>query len=142
MNYSTIIRQHWAALRALLVLTVITGLAYPALVWAASQLPPLQDKANGSVVTVSGKPLGSSLIGQDFTDADGNPLTGYLQSRPSVAGYDPMVSGAGNLGPESILDAPGKPSLLTQVCARSAAIGLPGSDASSANSQRRISASP
>jgi K+-transporting ATPase ATPase C chain len=124
MNIGNLIRVHSAALRALLVLTVITGLAYPVLVWAIAQLPGLKDKADGSLVTVNGKVVGSSLIGQLFTDAKGNALPQYFQSRPSNAGtgYDPMASGAGNLGPESIVDAAGKPSLLTQVCTRSYAV--------------------
>lgn len=69
--------------------------------------------------------MGSRLIGQPFTDSGGNPLPQYFQSRPSAAGagYDPTSSGGSNLGPESIVDAPGKPSLLTQVCSRSAAVG-------------------
>lgn len=121
MKFSAVARQHWAALRALLVLTVITGLAYPLLVWAVAQLPGLQHHANGSIVEVDGKPVGSSLIGQLFTDADGAPLPQYLQSRPSAAGdgYDPMATSASNLGPESIVDTPDKPSLLTLVCTRS-----------------------
>ncbi|TXH23766.1 MAG: potassium-transporting ATPase subunit C [Mycobacterium sp.] len=124
MNIGNLIRVHSAALRALLVLTVITGLAYPVLVWAIAQLPGLKDKADGSLVTAGGKVVGSSLIGQLFTDAKGNALPQYFQSRPSNAGtgYDPMASGAGNLGPESIVDAAGKPSLLTQVCTRSYAV--------------------
>jgi K+-transporting ATPase c subunit len=141
MNLSNIIRQHWAALRALLVLTVITGIVYPLAVWGASLLPGLHANAEGSIVEVAGKPAGSRLIGQSFTDKDGNPLKWYFQSRPSAAGtgYDPTSSGASNLGPESIVDTPAdpskltpgsdpsaagfKPSLLTQVCGRSAAIG-------------------
>ena len=69
--------------------------------------------------------MGSSLIGQSFTDSDGNPLPQYFQSRPSAAGdgYDPMATSAGNLGPESIVDTPDKPSLLSLVCSRSAAVG-------------------
>lgn len=124
MNIGNLIRVHSAALRALLVLTVITGLAYPVLVWAIAQLPGLKDKADGSLVTAGGKVVGSSLIGQLFTDAKGNALPQYFQSRPFNAGtgYDPMASGAGNLGPESIVDAAGKPSLLTQVCTRSYAV--------------------
>jgi K+-transporting ATPase ATPase C chain len=124
MKLSNTFRQHWAALRALLVLTVITGLIYPLLVWAVAQLPGLQHNANGSIIEVDGKPLGSSLIGQLFTDADGNPLPQYFQSRPSAAGngYDPMATSASNLGPESIVDAEDKPSLLTLVCTRSAAV--------------------
>lgn len=129
MNASNIIRQHWAALRALLVLTVILGFGYPLLVWLAAQIPGLNDKANGSIVTVNGQPVGSSLIGQSFTDAEGNPLPQYFQSRPSAAGdgYDPLATSASNLGPESIVDTvvdgEPKPGLLTQVCERSAAVG-------------------
>jgi K+-transporting ATPase ATPase C chain len=122
MKFSNLIRQHVAAVRALLVLTVITGLAYPLLVWAIAQAPGLQDKADGSIVTVNGTPVGSSLIGQLFTDPDGKALPQYFQSRPSAAGagYDPMSTSASNLGPESIVDTADKPSLLTLVCTRSA----------------------
>jgi K+-transporting ATPase ATPase C chain len=69
--------------------------------------------------------VGSSLIGQSFTDKDGNPLPQYFQSRPSAAGngYDPLATSASNLGPESIVDNPDKPSLLTLVCTRSKAVG-------------------
>lgn len=125
MKLSSIVRQHWAALRALLVLTVILGIAYPVVIWLVAQLPGLHDKADGSIVEVNGKPVGSSLIGQSFTDAHGTPLPQYFQSRPSAAGdgYDPMSSGASNLGPESVIDSPGKPSLLTLICQRSKDIG-------------------
>ena len=125
MKSSNIVRQHWAALRALLVLTAIVGIAYPVVIWLIGQLPGLQDKADGSIVEAGGKPVGSSLIGQSFTDGDGNPLPQYFQSRPSAAGdgYDPLATSASNLGPESVVDAPDKPSLLTLVCERSAAVG-------------------
>ncbi|KHO22734.1 potassium ABC transporter ATPase [Mycolicibacterium setense] len=125
MKFSNLLRQHAAALRALLVLTVILGIGYPIFIWLVAQIPGLRDKADGSLIEVNGKPVGSSLIGQSFTDADGNPLPRYFQSRPSMAGdgYDPMATSASNLGPESIVDAPDKPSLLTLVCSRSAAIG-------------------
>ena len=43
MKPSNLARQHWAALRALLVLTVILGLAYPAFIWLVAQLPGLRD---------------------------------------------------------------------------------------------------
>jgi K+-transporting ATPase ATPase C chain len=136
MKPSNLARQHWAALRALLVLTVILGLAYPAFVWLVAQLPGLHDKADGSIIEAAGNPVGSSLIGQSFTDSDGNPLPQYFQSRPSAAGdgYDPLATSASNLGPESIVDTAGdpslpkddngfKPSLLTLVCTRSDAVG-------------------
>ena len=125
MTFTNFVRLHWAALRALLVLTVVTGLIYPLFVWVVAQLPGLREHAEGSILTADGKPVGSRLIGQLFTDKDGNALPQYFQSRPSAAGtgYDPTSSGGSNLGPESIVDAPGKPSLLTQVCARSAAVG-------------------
>src|SRR5246127_4673965 len=149
MKFSNFVRMHWAAFRALLVLTVITGLAYPLFIWLVAQIPGLHEKAEGSILTANGQPVGSRLIGQLFTDKDGNPLPQYFQSRPSAAGngYDPLSSGASNLGPESIVDTPAdpsqlaagksasdagfKPSLLTQVCTRSAAIGqLEGVDGS------------
>lgn len=125
MKFSNVLRQHAAALRALLVLTVILGIGYPVFIWLVAQIPGLRDKADGSLIEVNGKPVGSSLIGQSFADADGNPLPRYFQSRPSMAGdgYDPMATSASNLGPESIVDAPDKPSLLTLVCSRSAAVG-------------------
>jgi K+-transporting ATPase c subunit len=149
MRFSNFVRMHWAAFRALLVLTVITGLAYPLLIWLVAQIPGLRDNANGSIVEVNGKPVGSRLIGQLFTDKDGNALPQYFQSRPSAAGngYDPLSTSASNLGPESIVDTSAdpakvtsgsspsdagfKPSLLTLVCSRSVAIGkLEGVDGS------------
>lgn len=131
MRMSTWVRQHLAALRALLVLTAITGIAYPLAVFAVAQVPGLHDGAEGSLLTSDGKVVGSSLIGQSFTDSDGNALRQYFQSRPSAAGdgYDPLSTAASNLGPESIVDtldpdpANTTPSLLSTVCARSKAIG-------------------
>lgn len=132
MKFSNFLRIHWAALRALVVLTVLTGLVYPVFIWLVSQMPGLHDKAEGSIVAVDGKPVGSRLIGQLFQDSRGNPLPQYFQSRPSAAGngYDPLSSGASNLGPESIVDTLAgtedgfKPSLLTQVCSRSVAVAV------------------
>ncbi|MFI6773909.1 potassium-transporting ATPase subunit C [Nocardia sp. NPDC050412] len=131
MRMSTWIRQHLAALRALLVLTAITGIVYPLAVFAVAQLPGLHDKAEGSLITVAGKTVGSSLIGQSFTDKHGNVLAQYFQSRPSAAGdgYDPLSTAASNLGPESIVDTldsdPDKVKLsqLSTVCARSKEVG-------------------
>lgn len=119
------LRQHCAALRALLVFTVILGFGYPLAIWLVAQLPGLHSQAEGSMIRVSGKPVGSRLIGQLFSDAAGQPLPQYFQSRPSAAGegYDPTASGGSNLGPESIVDTPTKPSLLTRVCSRSKAVG-------------------
>lgn len=144
MNFSNIVRTHWAALRALLVLTAIVGIAYPLFIWLVAQLPGLRDNANGSIIESDGKPFGSTLIGQSFTDSNGNPLRQYFQSRASAAGngYDPLATSASNLGPESVVDTAGNPSLpkddngykaslLTLVCGRSAAVGqLEGVDGS------------
>jgi potassium-transporting ATPase KdpC subunit len=128
------LRQHVAAVRGLIVLTVIFGIGYPLLITAVAQLPGLRHRADGSLIHLDGKVIGSALIGQSFTDAHGNPIPGYFQSRPSVAGdgYDPTSTGASNLGPESISDTlpdpavkgdTGTPSLLTAVCSRSRAVG-------------------
>lgn len=103
---SRLLGQHLAALRALLVLTVLLGLAYPLAVTGVARLV-LPDRAGGSLVRSGGEVVGSSLIGQAFTDGAGNPLPQWFQSRPSAAGatdrnpagYDPTASGASNLGP-------------------------------------------
>jgi potassium-transporting ATPase KdpC subunit len=128
------VRQYTAALRMLLIFTVILGVAYPLFITVVAQIPGLKSRADGSLLKVNGQVVGSKLIGQGFTDSDGNPLPQYFQSRPSAAGdgYDPTASSASNLGPESIVDTlpdpadksdTGKQSLLTQVCSRSLAIG-------------------
>ena len=79
----TPVRQHLAALRALLVLTAILGIAYPLVVAGVAQLA-FPHQANGSLVTRSGAPVGSSLLGQAFVDAKGNPLPQWFQPRPSA----------------------------------------------------------
>lgn len=124
MELRVVARRHWAAMRALLVFTVVLGIGYPLFIWLVAQIPGLHDKAEGSIIRIGAQLVGSGLIGQRFTDAAGRPLPQYFQSRPSAAGdgYDPTASAASNLGPESIVDAPGRPSLLTQVCARSKAV--------------------
>lgn len=136
------VRQYGAAVRLLLIFTVIFGIAYPLTVTAIAQIPGLHSRAEGSLVSSHGRTVGSKLLGQSFTDDDGNALPQYFQSRPSAAGagYDPTASSASNLGPESILDTlpdpavkddSGTRSLLTQVCARSVAVGkLDGVDGS------------
>jgi K+-transporting ATPase ATPase C chain len=148
MRLPTWLAQHLAALRAVLVFTVLLGLAYPLVLVGVGQLPGLADRAEGSLVRdAGGTVVGSRLIGQLFTDPDGNPVPRYFQSRPSAAGdgYDPTSTSASNLGPESVedtlpvpgaVDEEGNPdegtqSLLTQVCTRSKAAGeLDGVDGS------------
>jgi len=122
---TTYLRTASAAVRMLLVLTVVLGVAYPLAITAVAQLSGLKGRADGSLLTKDGRVVGSALLGQSFADAHGRPLAQYFQPRPSVAGagYDPTASGASNLGPESIVDRPGEPSLLSQVCARSLAVG-------------------
>lgn len=106
-----LIRLHLTALRLLLVLTVVCGLAYPLLITGIAQLA-FPGQANGSRVSLNGHPVGSSLLGQTFdlpkrNPADPNeqprPDPRWFQPRPSAAGtgYDPTASGASNLGPDS-----------------------------------------
>jgi K+-transporting ATPase ATPase C chain len=141
-SFIGMLRQHVAALRMLIVLSVILGVAYPLFITLVAQIPGLSSRADGSEIKVDGKVVGSKLIGQNFTDKNGNALVQYFQPRPSAAGngYDPTATSASNLGPESIVDTlpdpsvkgdTGKQSLLTQVCSRSLAIGkLEGVDGS------------
>jgi potassium-transporting ATPase KdpC subunit len=93
-------RQLLAAVRALLVATVVLGLAYPLLVTGVAQLV-VPGRADGSLVEVDGRVVGSALVGQSSTDPDGDPLPQYFQSRPSASGYDGRASGGSNLGPNS-----------------------------------------
>ena len=95
-------RTHWVALRAMLVLTVVLGLAYPLAVTAIGQIA-LPAQANGSLVRNGGDVVGSAFIGQSFTDAAGEPLPEWFQSRPSAAGdgYDGGASSGSNFGPEN-----------------------------------------
>jgi potassium-transporting ATPase KdpC subunit len=142
MRLPTWISQHLAAIRALLVLTVLTGVVYPLAITAVAQIPGLRDNANGSLISQGDKTVASAIIGQGFVDADGNALAQYFQSRPSAAGdgWDPTATAASNLGPENVVDTlpdpsnkddEGKSSLLTTICTRSLAVGkLEGLDGS------------
>ncbi len=64
---SFIRHQLWPAFALLLALTVVTGLIYPAVVTAIAQVA-FPRQANGSLIVVDGKTVGSSLIGQAFSD--------------------------------------------------------------------------
>jgi K+-transporting ATPase ATPase C chain len=89
---STILRP---ALVLLLVMTLLTGGAYPLLVTGLAQLLfPAQ--AGGSLILKDGKPVGSRLIGQSFSDP------GHFWGRPSATSpqpYNGLASGGSNLGP-------------------------------------------
>ncbi|MFJ2532501.1 potassium-transporting ATPase subunit KdpC [Microbacterium maritypicum] len=95
----TAARTTGVAVRAMLVLTLVLGVGYTLLVTGIGQLL-LPWQANGSPLPDE---RGSSLIGQSFTDADGEALPQYFQSRPSAAGdgYDGAGSSGSNLGPEN-----------------------------------------
>jgi K+-transporting ATPase ATPase C chain len=100
-------RQLVPAVISMVVFTVLFGLVFPLVITGVGQLA-FHDKAEGSIVEHNGKRVGSSLVGQTFTDAKGTPLPQYFQSRPSAAtgasgdtavGYDPTYSSGSNLGP-------------------------------------------
>jgi K+-transporting ATPase ATPase C chain len=91
------------ALSVFVLLTVVTGVAYPLLTTVVAQAA-FSSAANGSIISVGGKPVGSSLIGQSFGGAK------YFWSRPSAT--SPMAnnglsSGGSNLGSNNpaLLDA-------------------------------------
>jgi len=112
----SIVRQHIAAFRLLLVFTVLTGIIYPVFMWGVAQ-GAFHNQANGSLVSYHGRVIGSSLLCQEFVDAKGNPLPQYFQPRPSAAilagakndyGCDPRYSSASNYGPNN-------PALITAI---------------------------
>jgi K+-transporting ATPase ATPase C chain len=99
----------------MIIFTVALGIVYPLVITGIGLLAPSQ--ANGSQLTVNGKVVGSSLIGQSFTDKKGNALAQWFQSRPSAAGdgYDAGASSGSNQGTES-------PTLIKEIKQRAAAI--------------------
>jgi K+-transporting ATPase ATPase C chain len=109
-------RQVWTALRALLIFTIVLGVAYPLAITGLGQLA-LPAQSNGQLVAVNGSVVGSAVIGQSFTDSDGKALPQWFQSRPSAAGsgYDGGASNGSNYGPEN-------PDLIAAIQARQAAI--------------------
>ena len=85
------------ALRMLVVLSVLTGIAYPLLVTGVAQLV-FPRQANGSLIESGGKAVGSTLIGQPFSDPK------YFWSRPSATSprpYNAMASSGSNQGPRN-----------------------------------------
>ncbi|GAB1471678.1 potassium-transporting ATPase subunit KdpC [Chloroflexota bacterium] len=88
----------------LLIFTVITGIIYPFTVTGIAQVV-FPHQANGSIIMLDEKPVGSELIGQQFNDP------AYFWGRPSAAGYDAAASSGSNYGPMN-------PALLAAVQAR------------------------
>jgi len=119
------VRQYWVAIRAMIVLTAGLGIAYPVVMTGVGQLA-FHSQANGSQITDASSAsshdvVGSSLIGQSFTDKKGAPLTQWFQTRPSAAtngapnGYDANASSGSNYGPNN-------PTLVKEIAARQAVI--------------------
>lgn len=88
-------QQIFPALRATILLTILTGMIYPGIVTGLCQIL-FPDKANGSLIRKNGQIVGSALLGQNFQRPE------YFHPRPSAAGtngYDATASGGSNLGP-------------------------------------------
>lgn len=101
MRNSGILRQTWAGVKILIVLTVVTGVLYPAAVWATSRVPGLHAQAEGSIVTFDGRAVGSSLIGVNPVDpnAKHDPTDDrYFHTRPSATAPDSSTTDKADLG--------------------------------------------
>ncbi|WP_323097207.1 potassium-transporting ATPase subunit KdpC [Intrasporangium sp. YIM S08009] len=105
---SSFVKQSWAGLRVMLVFTVLLGLLYPALVWGVGQLVA-RDQAAGSLVSVDGRVVGSSLIGQQWSGDE------WFHGRPSASDYSGDTSGGSNLSGSALAD---------EVTKRASAAGL------------------
>jgi K+-transporting ATPase ATPase C chain len=121
--------QLGVAIRAMVVLTVLLGVIYPLAMTGAAQAL-FHSNANGSVIQVGGKDVGSSLIGQAYTQqvmqngkpevgSDGKPVMEanprWFQTRPSAVNYDAKGSGGSQYGPNN-------PDQLALVAQRRAAV--------------------
>lgn len=82
------------SIKLVVVLLIICGVAFPLVVTGASQLI-FKDKANGSIVKVNGKEVGSSLIGQTYESNK------FFKGRPSANSYNGEASGSSNLAPSN-----------------------------------------
>jgi K+-transporting ATPase ATPase C chain len=89
-----VISTAFRALRAVVVLALLTGLAYPLLMTGIAQLT-MPGKADGSLVRLDGKVVGSSSIGQVWEGKE------WFHGRPSAIDYDASTSSGSNLGPNS-----------------------------------------
>jgi K+-transporting ATPase ATPase C chain len=90
MSTSSTTRQFAAAARMFLALTLLLGVLYPSVIWGIGRLG-LSDQADGSRIERGGVVVGSSLLGQNFTDER------HFQGRPSASEYAGGVSGGSNL---------------------------------------------
>ncbi|NOU16200.1 MAG: potassium-transporting ATPase subunit KdpC [Bacteroidales bacterium] len=79
------------SLKIFLFFTILTGVIYPLFVTGIAQLT-FSKKANGSLITIDNKTIGSELIGQQFDSSI------YFSSRPSAISYNPLPSGGSNYG--------------------------------------------
>jgi potassium-transporting ATPase KdpC subunit len=102
MESDLMLKHAGTSVRMTIVTVVLLGLLYPLAMTGAAQVL-FYRQANGSIVTVNGKPVGSAIIGQLWTKPQ------YFAGRPSAAGkgYDPTSTGGTNLGPSSkkLIDA-------------------------------------
>ena len=98
---SSFVKQSWAGLRVMLVLTVLLGLLYPAVVWGVGQLVA-PGQAAGSLVSIDGRVVGSSLIGQQWSGDE------WFHGRPSASDYSGATSGGSNLSGSALAGEVGK----------------------------------